>query len=79
MIGYLVPWWRIVASGAVVSVLVTSCVVRDRSVEQRGAAKVVEASKKEGAKANAINSKVRADARKPGAADRLLKSACRDC
>lgn len=29
-------------------VLVTSCVVRDRSVEQRGAAKVVSASKKAG-------------------------------
>ncbi len=79
MIGYLVPWWRIVASGAVVSVLVTSCVVRDRSVEQRGAAKVVEASKKEGAKANAVNREVRKRAAEPGAADRLLKSACRDC
>lgn len=60
-------------------VLVTSCVVRDRSVEQRGAAKVVSASKEAGAKANAINSRVRADARKPGSFDRLLREACRDC
>lgn len=60
-------------------VLMTSCVVRDRSIEQRGASKVVAASKKAGAKANAINSKVRAAAREPGSFDRLLKESCRDC
>jgi hypothetical protein len=59
--------------------LVTSCVVRDRSVEQRGAAKIVAASKKEGAKANATNEVVRRDAAVPGAVDRLLKDSCRDC
>ena len=60
-------------------VIVTSCVVRDRTIEQRGAAKVVSASKKRGAQANEINSKVRADARRPGSFDRLLREACRDC
>ena len=59
--------------------LVTSCVVRDRSIEQRGATKVVSASQKAGAKANAINAKVRDDARRPGSLERLRKSSCRDC
>ncbi|HPE81955.1 hypothetical protein [Denitromonas sp.] len=60
-------------------VLVTSCVVRDRSVEQRGAAKVVSASKKAGAKANATNREVRRRAAEPGAFERLLEESCRDC
>lgn len=59
--------------------LVTSCVVRDRSVEQRGAQKVVAASKQAGAKANAINENVRRRAAEPGASDRLLNGSCRDC
>ncbi len=59
--------------------LVTSCVVRDRSVEQRGASKVLAVSKQAGARANEINRKVRAAARQPGAFERLLKSSCRDC
>lgn len=60
-------------------VLVTSCVVRDRNVEQRGAQKVVAASKVQGAKANAINETVRKRAAEPGASDRLLNGSCRDC
>lgn len=44
-----------------------------------GAWKVVEASKKEGAKANAKNEAVRARADVPDAADRLRKQSCRDC
>ena len=46
-----------------------------------GAAKVVEASKKQGAKANEINRKVRVRAAEPGAAERLRrdKANCRDC
>lgn len=60
--------------------LVTSCVVRDHNIEQRGAQKVVAASKQQGAKANEINREVRKRAAEPGAFDRLLKSgACRDC
>lgn len=59
--------------------LVTSCVVRDRNVEQRGAQKVVAASKAQGAKANAINENVRRRAAEPGASDRLLNGSCRDC
>ena len=70
---------QVLASGGIIAALVTSCVVRDRTIEQRGAAKVVSASKKRGAQANEINSKVRADARKPGSFDRLLREACRDC
>lgn len=61
------------------SLLVTSCVVRDRNVEQRGAQKVVAASKAQGAKANAINENVRRRAAEPGASDRLLNGSCRDC
>lgn len=72
---------QLIASGGVVAVLVTSCVVRDRSVEQRGAQKVVAASKQAGAKANAINREVRKRAAEPGAAQRLLNDplSCRDC
>lgn len=79
MIGLLIPWWRLIASGAVATVLVSSCVVRDRNVEQRGAQKVVAASKVQGAKANAINETVRKRAAEPGASDRLLNGSCRDC
>lgn len=67
------------ASGGVIALLVTSCVVRDRSVEQRGSQKVVAASKAQGAKANAINENVRRRAAEPGASDRLLNGSCRDC
>lgn len=70
---------QLIASSAIVTLLVGSCVVRDRSIEQRGATKVVSASQKAGAKANAINAKVRDDARKPGSLERLRKSSCRDC
>lgn len=70
---------QIVASSAIMALVVGSCVVRDRSVEQRGAANVVSAAKTAGARANATNAKIRAHARKPGSFDRLLNSACRDC
>lgn len=70
---------QLVASGGIAAVLVGSCVVRDRNVEQRGAQKVVAASKAQGAKANAINENVRRRAAEPGASDRLLNGSCRDC
>lgn len=70
---------QVTALVAGVGVLVTSCVVRDRNVEQRGAQKVVAASKAQGAKANAINENVRRRAAEPGASDRLLNGSCRDC
>lgn len=44
-----------------------------------GAEKVIVASKKEGAVANAKNEAVRADAERPGAADRVRKLYCRNC
>lgn len=49
--------------------------------KKQGAAELVTVSKEAGAKANAKNEKVRADAKRPGAADRLLndKATCRDC
>lgn len=48
--------------------------------EQRvGARKVVEKSKIEGKKRNANAQRKHAEARKPGAADRLLRDSCRDC
>lgn len=70
---------QIISSSAVMALVVGSCVVRDRNIETRGAEKIVAASKKQGAKANEINRKVRARAAEPGASDRLLKSSCRDC
>ena len=45
----------------------------------KGAATVVAESKEKAKDANAKSEKARADARKPGAADRLLRDACRDC
>ena len=52
----------------------------DKSNQQAiGAEKVIVASKKEGAEANAKNEAVRADAERPGAADRVRKHYCRDC
>lgn len=60
-------------------VLLASCVVRDRKIEARGAEKLVAASKKEGVRANAVNSKVRDRARQPGSFERLLSESCRDC
>lgn len=49
--------------------------------QAKGAAKVVEVSKKEGAKANAKNDEVRRASAAPGAVDRLRrdKSVCGDC
>ena len=49
--------------------------------QAKGAAKVVEVSKKEGVKANAKNDEVRRAAAAPGAAERLRrdKSVCGDC
>lgn len=70
---------QLIATGAILLVGVVSCSMRDRKIEARGAEKVVAAAKKEGVKANAINSRVRSAARRPGAFDRLLKDACRDC
>ena len=70
---------QMLASGGIIAVLVTSCVVRDRNIEQRGAAKVATASKKAGAKANATNREVRRRAAEPGAFERLLEESCRDC
>ena len=43
MMSVLMPWWRIIVSGVVVSVFVGSCVVRDRKIEKRGADKVLAA------------------------------------
>lgn len=79
MIGMLIPWWRVIASGAVASVLVSSCVVRDRNLEQRGAAKISSAIAKQTDETNEKARKARAAAREPGSAQRVLKEYCRDC
>ncbi len=47
--------------------------------QAKGAAKVIEASKQVGAKANAKNDEVRRAASAPGAAERLRRESCRDC
>lgn len=59
--------------------LVTSCVVRDRSIEQRGATKVTSAIAKQTEKINAKARKARDAARAPGAVDRVRNAFCRDC
>lgn len=52
----------------------------DRAIQrQRGAAAVVEQSIETGREINDQNQKVRSAARRPGAADRLLRKYCRDC
>lgn len=79
MIGMLIPWWRIIASGAVASVLVSSCVVRDRNLEQRGAAKVTSAIAQQTEQINAKARKARAAAHAPGSAERVRNDYCRDC
>ncbi|MBK6599177.1 MAG: hypothetical protein IPG25_15380 [Proteobacteria bacterium] len=79
MMSVLMPWWRIIVSGVVVSVFVGSCVVRDRKIEKRGADKVLAAGKSAGTKANAENLDVRRRASQPGSFGRLLEESCRDC
>lgn len=59
--------------------LVTSCVVRDRSVEQRGAAKAVATINQQTQATNEKARQARAAARAPGAPDRVLSEYCRDC
>jgi hypothetical protein len=75
----LIPWWRLIASGAVVTVLVSSCVVRDRNLEQRGAAKVTSELARQTEQINAKARKARAAARAPGSVERVRKDYCRDC
>lgn len=74
-------WGRVaLGAGLVASLLLLRAA--DKSHQQGiGAAKVVEASKENGAKANEINRKVRVRAAEPGAADRLRRDplSCRDC
>jgi len=70
------PWARV--AGAVAGVFVIWFAFASH-YEGKGARKVIAASKIEGAK-NAKKSAAHHDAaRKPGAADRLLKDSCRDC
>lgn len=59
--------------------LVTSCVVRDRSVEQRGAAKAVATINQQTQVKDEKARQARAAARAPGAPDRVLSEYCRDC
>lgn len=59
--------------------LVTSCVVRDRSVEQRGADKAVATINKQTQVKDEKARQARAAARAPGAPDRVLSEYCRDC
>lgn len=70
---------KVIGVSVGLSVLVGSCVMRDHKQQAKGAARVVEASQKQGAKANAESEKVRRAAAAPGAAERLRRDACRDC
>ena len=69
-------WGRLVA-GALVGLVALG--VNNAVQRGKGAATVVEASREKAKIANAKNEKVRADARRPGAAERLRDTACRDC
>jgi len=70
---------KMVATASVVAVAVGSCMWRDASLRKEGATEVVAAAK-EASKENAEKSrKAHEKARAPGAADRLLRDACRDC
>ncbi len=71
--------WQIGAIALGLSVAVGSCALRDKRIEAKGAAKVVEASKQAGKVANAQAQKHHRAARTPGAAERLRKDSCRDC
>lgn len=70
---------QLVASSAIAALLVGSCVVRDRNIEQRGAAKVTSVIAKQTEKTNAKARAARAAAREPGSAQRVQKEYCRDC
>ena len=73
-------WGRAGVIAALFSLLALWRVSDVQTQRAVGATKVVIAAKKAGAKANATNTKVRAAAAAPGAAERLRKSgSCRDC
>jgi hypothetical protein len=71
--------FKLAGAGVIAVIGVSSCLVRDAHLRQEGKQEIVQASKEAGAQANAANEKVRADAAKPGAAERLRREACRDC
>jgi hypothetical protein len=76
----LVTWkTRFLVGG---SILLALCGVRACDINNQrsiGAKVVLKESKEEGAKANAKNENIRADAQRPGAADRVRKKYCGDC
>lgn len=87
MIPLLITEWvgprlfKLAGAGVVALVGVSSCMIRDARIKEKGKQEVVQASKAAGAEANVKSEKARAAARAPGAADRLRgdKSSCRDC
>lgn len=71
---------RIAAAALGVVVLFSAWLWRhDTAVAHRATTAIVERAKDEGKKAHAKATKAHDAARAPGAADRLLKSVCRDC
>lgn len=65
--------------GGTLFAIVASIAVYNESQKQKGEARVIERSQKQG-KINAQKSaKAHEKARTPGAADRLLRDSCRDC
>jgi len=73
--------FKLVGSGLVAVIGVSTCVVRDAKIKEAGKVEIVQESKQAGEQANAKNEKVRRAAREPGAADRLRKDrlTCPDC
>jgi hypothetical protein len=70
------PWARAVAAVGGVFVIWFAFASH---YEGKGARKVIAASKIEGAKNAEKSAQHHSAARKPGAAERLLKDSCRDC
>lgn len=63
----------------IVIALVLALIVNNSHQRDLGAKNVLVASKEQGAKANEKNDQVRRAAERPGAFERLRKSACSDC
>lgn len=72
---------QLLASGGVVAVIVSSCVVRDRNREAATVARIEKASTSDGKKREKKSAAAHARAREPGALDRLRDdpAVCPDC
>lgn len=71
---------KVIVAGVAAVALFTGWLWRhDAKIEARVETKIIERAKDAGVKANDEAEKVHTAAAKPGAAERLRKSSCRDC